>query len=141
MKTIAPVRLLKLALFADAGASATLAAGQLMFPALLAEQLSLPSVLLMESGVFLVGYVLMLVVLASMARVWAAAIQFVVIGNVGWALGCLALAATPLVSPNGLGVAFLLFQAVSVLLFAAMQRAGLRASMDAPARPVAGTIA
>jgi hypothetical protein len=135
MKTIAPVRLLKLALFADAGASATLAAGQLMFPALLAEHLSLPSVLLMESGVFLVGYVLMLVVLASMARVWAAAIQFVVIGNVGWALGCLALAATPLVSPSALGVAFLVFQAVSVLLFAWMEWTGLRASVNsAPSR-------
>jgi hypothetical protein len=132
MKTIAPVRLLKFALCADAAASAALAGGQLMFPALLAQHLSLPAMLLTETGIFLVGYVLMLLALASMARVWAAAIQFVVIGNVGWAIGCLALAATPLVSPSGLGVAFLLFQAVSVLLFAWLQRAGLRASLDAP---------
>jgi hypothetical protein len=129
MKTIAPVRFLKLALYADAAASATLAGGQLLFPSLLAEHLSLPAILLTETGIFLVGYVLMLLCLAGMARVWAAAIQFVVIGNVGWALGCLALAATPLVSPSMLGVAFLVFQAVAVLLFAWMERAGLRASM------------
>ena len=134
MKTIAPVRFLKLALYGDAAASATLAGGQLLFPALLSEHLSLPTILLTETGIFLVGYVLMLLCLAGMARVWAAAIQFVVIGNVGWALGCLALAATPLVSPSGLGVAFLLFQAVAVLLFAWMERAGLQASTDAPAR-------
>ncbi len=134
MKTIAPVRLLKLALYADAAASAALAGGQLLFPALLAEQLSLPALLLTETGIFLVAYVLMLLCLASMARVWAAAVQFVIIGNLGWSLGCLALAATPLVSPSGLGVAFLLFQAVAVLLLAWMERAGLRASMDiAPA--------
>lgn len=135
MKTIAPVRFLKLALYADAAASAALAGGQLAFPALLAKHLSLPAILLTESGIFLVGYVLMLLCLASMARVWAAAIQCVVIGNVGWALGCLALAVTPLVSPSDLGVAFLVFQCVAVLLFAWMQRAGLRASTDiAPAR-------
>ena len=135
MKTIAPVRFLKLALYADAAASAALAGGQLLFPALLSEQLSLPAMLLTETGIFLVGYVLMLLFLAGMARVWAAAIQFVVIGNVGWALGCLALAATPLVSPSGLGVAFLLFQAVAVLLFAWLERAGLRASMGIARAP------
>ncbi len=133
MKTIAPVRFLKLALLVDAAASAALAIVQLLFPALLAEHLSLPAILLTESGIFLVGYVLMLLCLASMTRVWAAAIQFVVIGNVGWALGCLTLAATPLVSPSGLGVAFLVFQAVSVLLFAWMERSGLQASMDSVA--------
>ncbi|MEJ7804492.1 MAG: hypothetical protein WKG03_01025 [Telluria sp.] len=135
MKTIAPVRLLKLALYADAAASAALAGGQLLFAALLADHLSLPALLLTESGVFLVAYVVMLLCLAGMARVWAAAIQFVVIGNALWALGCLALAFTPLVSPSALGIAFLMLQAIAVLVFAGMQRAGLRASIDsAPAR-------
>ena len=135
MKTIEPVRLLKLALFADAAASAAIAGLQLVFPALLAERLALPAVLLTESGMFLVAYALMLVGLASMARVWTAAIQLVIVGNVGWALACLVLAFSPLLSVGGLGLAFLLLQAVAVLLFAWIERAGLQASMAAsPAR-------
>lgn len=135
MKTIQPARLLKLALYADAAAGLSLAGLQLLLPSLLAEQLSLPVGLLTGSAIFLVGLVLALVFLANARRVWAAAVQFIVIGNVGWAITCLMLAGTSILSPSGLGVAFLALQGIAVLLFAYLEYAGLRASMDnAPSR-------
>lgn len=128
MKTIQPARLLKLALYADAAGTISLAVLQLLLPSLLAEQLSLPTGLLTGTGIFMVGYTLMLVSLANATRVWAAAIQFIIVGNIGWAIGCLALAETAIVAPSRLGIAYLVFQAVAVLLFAWLERAGLRAS-------------
>jgi len=135
MKTIAPVRLLKLALYADAAGSVALAAIQLILPSQLADKLSLPAMLIIESGMFMAAYALLLVYLARARRVWAAAVQLVVVGNVVWAIACLALAATPVISPSAAGFAFLAFHAVAVLLFAGLERAGLRASVvAAPSR-------
>ena len=131
MKTIEPVRLLKLALYADAAASASLAVVQLMLPSLLASYLSLPAMLVTETGIFLAGYALLLVYLASTRHVWAAEVQVIVVGNVGWAIACMLLAATSVVTPSALGIAFLLFQASAVLLFAWLQHTGLRASLSA----------
>jgi hypothetical protein len=128
MKTIQPARLLKLALIVDAGASLGLAVLQLFMPALLADYLSLPHVLVTGAGAFLVGYALMLVLVARAGRVWAFLVHFIIIGNVGWALACLTLAATSLVTPSGLGMAFLALQAIAVLLFAGLEYAGLQAS-------------
>lgn len=127
MKTIEPVRLLKLALYADAAGCLALAALQLVLIDTLAKKLSLPAVLLIETGYFMVAYALVLVFLASARRMWKATVQFIVIGNVGWAIGCVALMA--IASPSTAGLAFLAFHAVAVLLFAYLERAGLRASL------------
>jgi hypothetical protein len=132
MHTVQASRLLKLALTIDAGASAALAALQLLMPALLADTLSLPLMLVSGSAVFLLAYALSLWALARLQKVWSAAVLFIVIGNVGWALACLALAATGLVTPSPLGVAFLCAQAGAVLLFAWLEHAGLQASAAAP---------
>lgn len=128
MKTIAPVRLLKLALYADAAASLALAALQLTLSSLLAQRLGLPAMLLTETGVFLLVYALLLVGMARAPRLPGALVQVIVFGNMGWAVACLVLAATPMLAPGPLGIAFLLFQAVAVLLFAWLEFAGLRAS-------------
>lgn len=128
MKTIQASRLLKTALLADAAASLGLAGLQLAVPAALTQYLSLPGLLVTGTGAFLVAYALMLVMVARANRVWVFLVQFIVIGNVGWALGCLALAATSLVTPSALGMAFLSLQAMAVLLFAYLEYAGLQAS-------------
>jgi hypothetical protein len=130
MKTIAAVRLLKLALYADAAASMSLAALQLTLPSLLAQHLALPAVLLMETGVFLAAYALLLVAMARAARIPSALVLLIVFGNVGWAGACLVLAASPILAPGALGIAFLLFQAAAVLLFAWLEYAGLSASQS-----------
>lgn len=127
MMTIAPVRSLKFALYLDAAGSLALAALQLGLTERLSVMLSLPAPLLTETGYFMLAYGLVLVFLGSARRLWAAAVRFIVIGNVGWALGCMA--ATAIVSPTGSALAFLVCHAVAVLMFAWLQRAGLRASL------------
>ena len=129
MKTIQPARFLKLALYADAAASLGVGVWHLLLPGLLAEQLLLPVALLTGTGLFLLGYAVVLVLLASAQQVWAAAIQFIVVGNVGWAAASVALLVTSVLAPSSLGVAFLLAQAGAVLVLAWLEYAGLRESM------------
>lgn len=131
MKTVHPSRLLKTALLADAAVSAGAAALQLLAADTLAALTQLPRALLVETGVFLALYVAMLVAMARAARLPAALVRVVVFGNLGWALGCLALAATPL--PGALGLAFLIGQAAAVTVFAVLEYRGLASS--APAKP------
>lgn len=137
MKTVCPSRLLKLALIADAVVSGAVAVLQLAAPGWLSELLHLPRVLLVETGGFLVAYTILLVVLARSARVWFSLIAIVVIGNVGWAASCVALLASGVLSPSALGKAFVVVQAVAVLLFAALQAKGLSSSSTAPASSTA----
>ncbi len=131
MSSIYPTRFLRYALIADALACAVLVVLQLTMPDLLASQLHLPSMLLTGSGMFLAAYVGLLTVLASNMSVWKALVRLVVVGNVGWAIGCVALVL--FAAPSGLGVAYLLAQTVFVLFIARMEWTGLKAS------PVAAT--
>jgi hypothetical protein len=126
MSSIYPSRFLRYALMADALACTALVVLQLALPELLASRLQLPSVLLTGSGVFLATYVGLLIVLASNKSVWKAMIGLVVAGNLAWGVGCLALAV--LANPSGLGVAYLLAQAMFVLLIARIEWIGLKKS-------------
>lgn len=132
MTSIHPTRFLRHALIADALACSALVLLQLSLPDFLARQLQLPSVLLTGSGIFLAAYVVLLIVLASSKSVWKAMVGLVVVGNVGWAAGCIALAA--LAAPSGLGVAYLLAQAVFVLVIARFEWVGLSGSAVATTR-------
>lgn len=129
MSSIYPSRFLKVALLADALACSALVVLQLTLPELLARYLQLPSILLTGSGLFLAVYVGLLIVLASSKSVWKAMIGLVVVGNVGWAVGCLALAALP--GPSRLGVAYLVAQAAFVLVIARIEWLGLKRSKEA----------
>ena len=136
MRTIHPSPLLRTALVADAVVSGGAALLQLGAASWLAELLVLPRALLVETGGFLAAYTLLLVVLARSTRVWSAVVAVVVVGNVAWAAGCAALLVAGAVSPSALGVAFLAMQAVAVLVFAALEYLGVRAS-----EPLGGTYA
>jgi len=72
------------------------------------------------------------------ALVSGAVAGVVVIGNLGWAVACVGLLASGIVSPNVLSVAFVIVQAVAVLVFAAMEYSGLRASQSAGASSAVG---
>lgn len=126
MSSIYPSRFLRYALIADALACAALVVLQMSLPELLASRLQLPSLLLTASGVFLAAYVGLLIVLANSKSVKRAMVGLVVAGNVAWAVGCLALAALP--GPNRLGIAYLLAQAVFVLVIARIEWLGLKRS-------------
>lgn len=134
MRTVYPSPLLKTALVADAIVSGGVAVLQLVAASWLSELLMLPRTLLVETGGFLVAYTILLIVLARSTRVWSAIVGIVVLGNVGWAAGCVGLLATDALAPSGLGVAFVLVQALAVLVFAVLEYMGLKAS-----EPRAGT--
>jgi len=53
-------------------------------------------------------------------------IKLIVVGNVGWALACLAMLAGQVVPFNGWGEALLLVQAAGVLVLGAWEALGLR---------------
>lgn len=129
---VMPSGALRAALRADAGVSAAAAALQLLAGTALNTATGLPSPLLLGSGVFMVGYVALLLVLASRARLWRPLVGLVIVGNGLWALGCVALAFGGPAAINSLGQAYLLLQALGVALLAAWQAFGLRRS--APAR-------
>jgi len=132
MHTIHPSRFLKIALFADAVVSGAVALLQLLAGKLLAGLLALPAVLLLESGVFLIVYVALLLAMATRPRLWSWLVWAVIGGNVAWAVGCLGLLKVLPAFGGGpassLGVAFLLVQAFTVLAFALLQWRGWRAS-------------
>lgn len=128
MRTIQPAPLLKFALFSDALVTAALAAIQLLLLDFLTELLALPRALLLGSGLFMVAYAGFLALLLRGGAVWQALVMFVVVGNIGWAVGCVAILVGGAVAPNELGAAFLALHAGGVLVFAGMEYLGLRAS-------------
>ncbi|CAA9264993.1 MAG: hypothetical protein AVDCRST_MAG08-2880 [uncultured Acetobacteraceae bacterium] len=125
--TLHPTPFLRFALLGDAAASGAtgllLAAGA----GALASLLGLPEGLLRAAGLALLPYAAFVAWIG--ARRGGAprnAVRAVVIVNLLWALDSVLLLALGPVAPNGLGVAFVLAQALVVLGFAAMQWTALR---------------
>ena len=128
MSTVKPSPLLRFALYLDAGVSGLIAVVQLLLTDLLALLTQLPSALLLETGVFMVLYAGTLLWLARRAELRAGWVLLIVLGNLGWALACLALWLSGLAPGAPLGAAYLLMQAVGVVVFAGLQYQGLAAS-------------
>lgn len=121
-------RLLKFALVADAVATA--ATGLLMaaFSGSLGSLLALPVPLLQYSALVLLPYAAFVGYLSSRVRVPVAAVWTVIVLNVLWAVDSVALLFTDWVVPTGLGMAFVIFQALVVAALAELQYFGLRQS-------------
>lgn len=126
MTSIIPSSFLKRVLLADAGVSGAVALLQLVATKQLAALTGLPASLLLGTGIFLVGYVTLLVVLAKRSSVWSSMIWLVIVGNLGWALAALVVAATLPVAL--LGEAFAAVHAVAVTAFAYLEYRGLGVS-------------
>jgi hypothetical protein len=139
MRLIEPSRLLRFAFGLDAVGTAAVAAAQLAALDRMSALLNLPHALLLESGVFMAVYAALLLGLMRTRRLWRAGVVFIVAGNGLWALGCLGTLAA--VSPNAWGMAWLLFQAAAVLLFAGLQAAGLKSSAAPAADQAVHTLA
>lgn len=139
MRTVFASSLLRKALVADAVVSGAVAALQLAMPQALSRLLLLPRGLLVETGIFLVAYTLLLVLLARSVKVWSGLIALVVLGNIAWAVGCAMLLGTGYLKPGALGIAFVAVQAVTVLVFAGLEYLGLRGSLRAPSAGMART--
>ncbi len=128
MSLFASPAFLRRVLWADA--ASCLATGGLQLAALdaLPTLLGLPSALLLDSGVFLVAYALVVGWLAMRDAPPRVAVGLLAIGNLGWAIGCAALLAGPWLQPTALGFAWVAAQAAVVLVLADLQWMGLRAS-------------
>jgi hypothetical protein len=133
MKTIVPAALLRRALFADALCSGAVALVQLALSSWLSEHGGLPAPLLQDTGVFLIGYALLVGAIGRSQRVWQALVAFVIAGNLGWAALCVLLVEAHLVAPSGFGLAFLCAHVLVVVGFAVLEWRGLRQSVPSQA--------
>lgn len=125
---IHPSVFLRRAILADAvfsGASAvllTLGAG------VLAPWLNLPDALLRETGLFLVAYATLVGWLGTRQAMPKPLVVIVIAGNAAWMLASIALLFSGAVTPNLLGEAFVVAQAIVVGALAELQYVGLRRS-------------
>jgi hypothetical protein len=126
MNTIVPSLWLKRAFWADAAVCGITAALQLAATGVLTVETGLPGELLTGTGLFLVGYVALLLTLATRTRLWSGWVWLVVVGNLAWGVGAVEVSLT--LQLSALGEAFALVQAVAVAAFAALEYRGLRLS-------------
>lgn len=117
-------------------AAITGATGLLMLIAAvpLGDLLDLPTALLAVAGAVLIPYVAFLYWLATRDEPSRPGVLTVIALNIAWAIGCVALLVSGQVAPNALGTAFVLIQAVAVLVFADLQVLALRGSRPGNAR-------
>jgi hypothetical protein len=92
----------------------------------LAPLLELPVSLLFLSGVTLLPFVAMLIIVVRAEAVPATLLVAIVTINVLWALASFALLLGSAVSPNVFGTAFVTAQALAVALLAALEFVGFR---------------
>jgi hypothetical protein len=133
MTMIRPSTFLSRAMLADAIFSGVAAIALTFGAGALAPLLHLPDALLQGSGLFLIGYTALVGWLASRSSVARALVLLVIVGNAAWTLGSIALLFSGAVSPNLLGQAFIVAQAIATGVFAELQYIGLRRSSGAVA--------
>ncbi|AGU48644.1 putative transmembrane protein [Variovorax paradoxus B4] len=126
MSVLASPRFLPGIMWADAASCAATGALQVGFTGALARLTGLPAPLLMGTGVFLLAYAGAAVFMASRRTPPRWLIGLVVAGNFGWAVACVALLMSGVVAVTALGTAWVLAQALCVVVLAELQWTGLR---------------
>ena len=94
----------------------------------LAPLLNLPEALLRETGLFLIAYATLVGWLGTRWSMPKVLVAIVIAGNAAWTLASVALLFSGAVTPNLLGEAFVVMQAIAVGAFAELQYVGLRRS-------------
>lgn len=125
---INPSSFLSRALLADAVFSGVAAVALSLGAGMLVPLLNLPEALLRESGLFLIAYTALVGWLGTRQSVLKALVLLVIVGNAAWTLGSIALLFSGAVSPNLLGILFVVAQAIATGVFAELQYIGLRKS-------------
>jgi hypothetical protein len=121
-----PPIFLRRVLVLDAVASGATGLLAIVASGFLSWLLNLPAGLLLGAGLMLVPYVLFVIYTATRPDIPHAAVWLIIIANALWALASVALLLSGLVSPNALGVAFVLAQAAVVALLGELQHVGMR---------------
>lgn len=124
---------LRRVLWIDAASCGATGALQLSWTDALGRLLGLPPALLVGTGLFLFAYGAIVVWAATRDPVPRGLVVVFVIGNLLWALDALLLAAGLGFQPTGLGVGYLVLQALVVTVLAVLQAWGLRRGVT-PAR-------
>ncbi|WP_230530666.1 hypothetical protein [Microvirga roseola] len=128
MTTIHPSPLLRQALLADAATSAAFGLLALLAAGPLSPLLGLPEMLLRVSGGILLPFAALLSVLALRQQVSRPLVWAIVIANAVWAADSILLLVSEWVAPTSAGYAFVIAQALVVLMYAEFQYVGLRRS-------------
>jgi hypothetical protein len=129
---IVPTSFLRRVWWADAAVSAVVGAVMAGAAGPLGELVGLPARLLATAGLSLLPYAAFLVWLATRSAVPRAAAWAPVVLNVVWAIDCIALALMQ-AEAVPLRVGFIAMQAITVLVFAELEFAGLRRAPPAAA--------
>lgn len=117
---------LKTTLLLDAATCLLMGVLLAVVPGFVSGITALPQPLLFYAGALLIPIGLFMAATAFWWLGSTAAVWLIIVGNVGWVIASLALLA--IVTPNGLGVAFILAQALVVAVFAWIEYRALRAS-------------
>jgi hypothetical protein len=125
---INPSLFLRRAIQGDAIISGAMAVLLVAAAGLLAPMLNLPESFLREVGIFLIVYAALVGFLGTRELMPKAVVWLVIIANAIWTIDSIALLFTGWVSPNMLGQAFVVVQAVSVGIIAELQYVGLKRS-------------
>ena len=128
---IQPSLLLRRAIQGDAIFSAVSAVLLTFGAGMLAPLLSLPEALLRETGLFLIAYAALVGWLGTRQSMPKALVMIVIAGNAAWTVASLVLLFSGAVTPNLLGEAFVVAQAIATGVFAELQYIGLRRSSGA----------
>ena len=125
---INPSLFLRRALIADAIFSGVAALGFTLGAGAFAALFNMPEAFLREVGLFLIAYAAFVGWLGTRQAMMKPLVLLVVIGNAAWTLGSIALLFSGAVSPNALGIAMVVAQAIATGVFAELQYIGLRKS-------------
>ena len=125
---IHPSQFLRRALLADAVFSGIAAVVLTLDASALAPLLDLPEALLRETGLFLIAYTTLVGWLGTRQTMPKVLVAIVIAGNIAWTVASIALLFSGAVSPNLLGEAFVVAQAIATGVFAELQYIGLRRS-------------
>lgn len=119
-------RFLRPVLYFDAATCLLMAALLLIGGSGLGGFLGLPVGLLTASALILIGFAVVVLAVASRPVIPRTGVWAIAVVNILWAIDSLLILVLGWVEPNGLGLAFVIVQAVAVLLIAEIQIIGLK---------------
>jgi hypothetical protein len=120
---------LRRALLADALISGATGLLMLIGANILASLLGLPEALLRYAGLVLLPYAALVTYIATREQLRRWVVWAVIVANAIWAVDSIIQLLSGWVTPNALGYAFIIFQALVVAAFAEIQYIGMRRSM------------
>ena len=116
---------LRRVLFVDAATCAAMGLGLLAAAGVLAPALGLPALLLQAAGLSLLPTAAFMAWVATRRELSLLGVWVVIAGNALWVVGSAVLLVPGVVSPSLLGYAFVIAQAVAVVLLAELEYVGL----------------